>query len=65
MKWLPDNPHVHFFESRRRGYVSVELTAERMNVAMRVVSDVTDPKATVATLKSFVVENGRAGPLAA
>ena len=65
VKWLPDNPHVHFFESRRRGYVSVELTAERMNVAMRVVSDVTDPKATVATLKSFVVENGRAGPLAA
>jgi len=26
---------------------------------------VTDPKATVATLKSFVVENGRAGPIAA
>jgi hypothetical protein len=20
---LPDNPHVHFFESRRRGYVCV------------------------------------------
>ena len=24
---LPDNPHVHFFESRRRGYVSVDLDA--------------------------------------
>ena len=22
---LPDNPHVHFFESRRRGYVCVDL----------------------------------------
>ena len=65
MQWVPENPHVHFFESRRRGYVSVELARERMSVAMRVVSDVTDPKATIAGLKNFVVENGRAGPLAA
>lgn len=65
VKWLPDNPHVHFFESRRRGYVSVELVPERMSVGMRVVSDVTDPKATIATLKRFVVENGRAGPIEA
>jgi alkaline phosphatase D len=59
--WLPQNPHVHFFESRRRGYVSVDLAPKRMNVAMRFVSDVTDPKATLSTLKSFVVENGRPG----
>ncbi|HKT19132.1 MAG TPA: alkaline phosphatase D family protein [Stellaceae bacterium] len=65
MQWVPDNPHVHFFESRRRGYVSVELQPERMSVAMRVVSDVADPKTTIATLKNFVVESGRAGPLAA
>jgi alkaline phosphatase D len=65
MRWVPENPHVHFFESRRRGYVSVDLSPERMQVAMRVVSDVTDPKATIATLKNFVVENGRAGPLEA
>jgi alkaline phosphatase D len=63
--WLPDNPHVHFFESRRRGYALVEATPERMDVAMRVVSDVIDPNATIATLKSFIVENGRAGPIEA
>ena len=62
MKWVPENPHIHFFESRRRGYVLVEVAPERMDVAMRVVSDVTDPKATLSTLKRFVVENGRAGP---
>ena len=28
-KVLPDNPHVHFFDSRRRGYVVVDLTADR------------------------------------
>ncbi len=27
-KYLPDNPHVKFFESRKRGYVSVELTRQ-------------------------------------
>jgi alkaline phosphatase D len=63
--WLPDNPHVHFFESRRRGYVSVDVGPEQMKVAMRVVSDAADPKATVETLKSFVVENGRTGPVEA
>ena len=36
---LPDNPHVHFFESRRRGYVCVDLERTQMQVRMRVVSD--------------------------
>jgi alkaline phosphatase D len=65
MSWMPDNPHIKFFESRRRGYVSVEVAPERLNVAMRVVSDATNPKATIGTLKSYVVENGRAGPVEA
>ena len=42
---LPDNPHVHFFESRRRGYVCVDLERAHMQVQMRVVSDARDPKA--------------------
>ena len=29
---LPDNPHVHFFESRRRGYVCVDLERAHMQV---------------------------------
>jgi alkaline phosphatase D len=58
---LPDNPHIRFFEGRRRGYVSVDVEAKQMTARMRVVSNVTDPKATVSTLKTFAVENGRAG----
>ena len=60
-KVLPDNPHVHFFDSRRRGYVVVDLTAAAMQAQMRVVSDARDPKATIATLQTFAVESGRAG----
>jgi alkaline phosphatase D len=64
-KALPDNPHVHFFESRRRGYVCVDLQHAHMRVRMRVVSDVTDPKADIETLQTFAVEGGRPGVVAA
>ena len=56
---------MHFFESRRRGYVCVELERTHMQVQMRVVSDVRDPKADVATLRTFAVEGGKPGVVAA
>jgi alkaline phosphatase D len=59
--FLPDNPHVHFFESRKRGYVSVDVDAKQMTTRMRVVTDVTDPNASISTLKTFAVENGKPG----
>jgi len=65
MKFLPDNPHVKFFESRKRGYVLVDTDRQRMDVKMQIVSDAADPKATLSTLKRWTVENGRAGPQAA
>jgi alkaline phosphatase D len=58
---LPDNPHIHFFESRKRGYVSVDLEPKVMTTRMRVVSDITDPNASVSTLKTFAVESGKPG----
>jgi alkaline phosphatase D len=62
---LPDNPHVHFFDSRQRGYVLVDLTADAMRVQMRAVSDAHDAKATISTFRTFAVEGGRAGVVAA
>ena len=58
---LPDNPHVRFFESRRRGYVAIDLERAHMQVRMRAVSDATDPKADIATLRTFAVEGGHPG----
>ncbi|MBO0493497.1 alkaline phosphatase D family protein [Pseudomonas sp. Marseille-Q1929] len=63
-KLLPLNPHVKFFDSRQRGYVSVDIEADKMLTNLRVITDPRDPTATVATLKSFVVEPGRAGAIA-
>jgi alkaline phosphatase D len=62
---MPDNPHVRYFESRRRGYVSVELTPDRLTARLRTLSDARDPRATVSTLESFVVESGRPGAIPA
>lgn len=61
---LPFNPHVKFFESRWRGYVAVELEERKMLTHLRIISDPRDPYASVSTLKSFVVESGRAGAIA-
>ena len=63
-KILPLNPHVKFFDSRQRGYMSVELKEQQMLTHFRVISDPRDPAAGVSTLKSFVVESGRAGAIA-
>ena len=62
MAFIPNNPHIKFFESRRRGYVLVDTDRKQMDVKMQVVSDAADPKATLSTLKHWVVEDGRAGP---
>jgi alkaline phosphatase D len=58
-KWLPTNPQVKFFESRRRGYSVVDVTADRMTTRFQAISDAADPSAGVETLASFVLEAGR------
>ncbi|MBD1552639.1 alkaline phosphatase D family protein [Pseudomonas typographi] len=55
---LPDNPQIRFYDSRPRGYLSLDLTSERLDVKMQAISDRLDPNASVSTLKRFVVESG-------
>ena len=59
------NPHVRFANSEKRGYVTVELTPARAHVALRTLDDASRREAAVATLASFVVEDGRPGAQAA
>lgn len=58
-KWLPANPQVKFFESRKRGYSVVDVTAGRMVTRFQAISDAADPEAKVETLASFVLQAGR------
>src|SRR5262249_50745200 len=64
LEMLPANPHIRFFDSRQRGYVSVDLTRERMETRFQAISERGDPKARVARWKRFVVESGKAGAVA-
>ena len=58
--FLPDNPHIHFFNAQR-GYVLCTVTPKQWRTDYRVLSFVTRPGSPVATRASFVVESGRPG----
>lgn len=58
---MPDNPQVKFFDSRSRGYMTLDITAAGIDARYQAISDVRDPKASVATLRRWAVENGKAG----
>jgi len=58
---LPLNPHVRYARADERGYVALKAGVARIDVALRVVSDVLDPNATVRTAGRFSVEAGRPG----
>ncbi|HEU4353067.1 MAG TPA: alkaline phosphatase D family protein [Burkholderiales bacterium] len=59
------NPHILLAESRYRGYTRVEVTSRRMQVDLRAVEDVQRRETPCRTLASFVVEDGKPGPLRA
>jgi alkaline phosphatase D len=64
-QYLPDNPHTLLADSRFRGYGRVNLTAERFQVDMRAMESVQRRDAPCSTLASFVVEDGKPGPVRA
>ena len=64
-QYLPDNPHILFAESRYRGYTRVEVSDKLWKADLRGMETVQRRDAQCNTLATFVVEDGRAGPLKA
>jgi alkaline phosphatase D len=60
-RYLPENPHVKFADSRYRGYVRVEITQSTMVTDLRAMDTVSRTDAACSTLASFVVEDGKPG----
>lgn len=58
-RFIPENPHIKFFDGDRRGYFRVNLNHKRWQTDLRIVKTVSRPDAPVRTFASFVVENGR------
>lgn len=59
------NPRLDTFDTSRRGYGRVDITTDRAEIAFRALADARDPMSSIATLKTYVVENGRTGALSA
>ncbi len=62
---LPDNPHIHFFDDRKRGYCMVDVTRDSWTVTLREMDDVYSPKGSASTRKTYVVESGKPGAVEA
>jgi alkaline phosphatase D len=61
-RFLPDNPHMKLMDSRYRGYTRVEVSPGRMSVDLRTLESVQDRESPCATLATYVLEDGKAGP---
>ncbi len=57
---VAENPWVKFCNNQR-GYVTCDITRERLRTDYRVVDFVSRPGASIKTRASFVVESGRPG----
>jgi alkaline phosphatase D len=62
-QYLPDNPHILFADSRYRGYVRVDVTPKRWRADLRAMKSVQSRDAGCTTLATYVVEDGRPGPI--
>jgi alkaline phosphatase D len=57
----PENPHVRFASSEKRGYAVLELSEKRCLAELRVIDNEKIADSPVSTLSRFIVEDGRAG----
>ncbi|MBV8168651.1 MAG: alkaline phosphatase D family protein [Alphaproteobacteria bacterium] len=61
--FLPDNPHVKFYEGRKRGYARCEVSPKAWLTDFVAVDHVRTADAPASVLASFAVEPGRAGAI--
>lgn len=57
----PKNAHIKYFDGVSHGYVRCEVTPEQWRSDYRAVDTVLMPRATIRTLKSFLINNGEPG----
>ena len=59
--FLPKNPQIKFFDDRQRGYMLCDVSRTAWKTTLRTVDNVRVRDGRFATLKTFVVENGKSG----
>lgn len=64
-EYVRENPHILYAEGRHRGYTRVDVTPKLWRADLRGMDTVKTRGAACRTLASFVVEDGRPGPVKA
>ncbi len=59
--WLKYNPHIHYANSRDRGYVTVSLHKTKADVTLRAIESEKVSDSKIRDLAQYVVEKGRPG----
>lgn len=60
-----EGPHIKLASGTFRGYVAMTLTPDLLTAELRAVDDHRDPATSVRTVSTWVVEDGKPGPVAA
>jgi alkaline phosphatase D len=60
---LPDNPHILYADGRYRGYTRMEIDGKLLRADLRAMDSVQTRDAACRTLATYVVEDGKPGPL--
>jgi alkaline phosphatase D len=60
-KRLPENPHVLYGDTSKRGYIVFDLNNQRCAADLRILTNEKIPESTASTAASFIVESGKTG----
>jgi alkaline phosphatase D len=61
--WVSNNPDILLMNSEVRGYLRLDLTRERLQADLVALDSEKNPRSTTRVLRSFVIEDGRPGPV--
>ncbi|MCC6534175.1 MAG: alkaline phosphatase D family protein [Burkholderiales bacterium] len=59
LQLLPDNPHIKFASSEKRGYVVMEVSARQCQASLRGLDDEKLQASGISTQARFILEDGR------
>ena len=62
--WVANNPDILLMNSQVRGYLRLDLTRERLQADLVALDSEKTPRSKTKILRSFVIEDGRPGPVA-
>lgn len=62
---LPENPHILFSDDTMRGYVLCDIDHQTWRADLRVIDNIRVRNSATQTMRSYVVESGKAGPVLA